>query len=192
MANATESIAGLATAASKGDRSALNRLAGMFYKEIFRMIYFRTLSRMDAEDLVQDVFMRMAEKLPGLKDKTLFRAWLYRIAVNRVHDFHRRNKIKAVFGVRPDSEPDAADPNPGAAPAVEQKEFANMLRSFAGRLSRWEKEIFLLRFLDELEIGEIARTLKKNENTVKTHLYRAVAKFKEDDTFRQWLKGYAP
>jgi RNA polymerase sigma-70 factor (ECF subfamily) len=51
-----------------------------------------------------------------------------------------------------------------------------------------EREVFMLRFLDNLNINEIAQTLKKSESTVKTHLYRALAKFKKEKALRQFLQ----
>jgi RNA polymerase sigma-70 factor (ECF subfamily) len=55
-----------------------------------------------------------------------------------------------------------------------------------------EQEVFLLRFLDELGIKEIAEVLHKSESTVKTHLYRALGKFKTDTAFRAFIKEARP
>ena len=56
------------------------------------------------------------------------------------------------------------------------------------KLPRMEREVFLLRFFDHLSIREIAGVLKKNDSTVKTHLYRALAKFKKEPAMRRLLK----
>ena len=61
-----------------------------------------------------------------------------------------------------------------------------------GQLSKMEQEVFLLRFLDELGIKEIAEVLHKSESTVKTHLYRALGKFKNDTAFRAFIKEARP
>jgi RNA polymerase sigma-70 factor (ECF subfamily) len=52
-----------------------------------------------------------------------------------------------------------------------------------------EKQVFTLRFLDQLEIKEIGLALKKNESTIKTHLYRAISKFKNTEGLRDLLSG---
>jgi RNA polymerase sigma-70 factor (ECF subfamily) len=52
-----------------------------------------------------------------------------------------------------------------------------------------EREVFTLRYLDQLGIKEIAETLKKSESTVKTHLYRALKKFRRASELRALLKG---
>ncbi len=57
------------------------------------------------------------------------------------------------------------------------------------KLSRWEREVFLLKYLDQLTIREISQILNKSESAVKTHLYRAIGKFKKCPEFIQMLQG---
>ena len=79
--------------AKSGDRASIEELAILFHKEIFRMVYYRTGSRMDAEDLTQEIFIKMSKNLNSLKDPSRFKAWLYSIALNRVRDFYRKKKL---------------------------------------------------------------------------------------------------
>ncbi|MEJ2024773.1 MAG: sigma-70 region 4 domain-containing protein, partial [Deltaproteobacteria bacterium] len=65
-----------------------------------------------------------------------------------------------------------------------KKDFWNQVGGFLKKLSRVEKEVFLLRFLDHLTLKEIAETLGKGESTVKTHLYRALRKFRNETGIR--------
>jgi RNA polymerase sigma-70 factor (ECF subfamily) len=170
--------------AQAGDRTAFHRLADHYQAEIFRMIFFRTRSKMDAEDLTQDVFLQAFKNLKRLKEPKVFRSWLYRIAVNRVCDFHRRKKFRALFGVvslddqenRVESRHMAAEPQ--APDQLERQAFWRTVNQCMQTLARSEREVFLLRFFDQLSIKEITTTLGKNESTVKTHLYRALKKVK--------------
>jgi RNA polymerase sigma factor (sigma-70 family) len=68
---------------------------------------------------------------------------------------------------------------PQGAKEVQRKEFWQQIRQITEVLSKTEREVFMLRFFDQLSIKEIGTTLKKNESTVKTHLYRALDKVKE-------------
>jgi len=185
-------IAALAEKAKTGDRASLEQLTELFHKDIFRMVYYRTRSRMDAEDLTQEIFMQMVKSLPGLKDAKCFKSWIFRIAINRVKDFHRKKILLNLFMSTTDKD-ETEQMNAGnqgnPVNHIMQKEFWTRFHQFADSLSRWEREIFLLRFADNLEIREIAETLQKNENTVKTHLYRALKKFKENNEFYDMLKG---
>ena len=87
----------MAERARAGDRLAFNRLADHFQPEIYRMIYYRTRSQMDAEDLCQDVFLKAYRSIKGLKSAAVFRSWLYRIAVNRVKDYYRKKQFQSLF-----------------------------------------------------------------------------------------------
>jgi len=147
------------------------------------MIYYRTGSKMDAEDLTQDVFLRAYKHLRRLQTPKVFRSWLYRIAVNRVRDHHRSQRIKSMFGIvsvdeETFQEPEEMAVTPQATDEVTRKDFWKQIHLLLDDLSRAEREVFMLRFFDELSIKEMASTMKKNESTIKTHLYRALAKVK--------------
>jgi len=185
-----DQISELAEKARTGNRESMDRLISLFYQDIFRMVYYRTHSRMDAEDLTQEIFMQMIRGLPGLKDTARLRPWLFRIALNRVRDFYRKKSMLVFFGLTPEiGNCDEMDGNMSDNPAeyMKRKEFWHQFRKFADRLSKWEREIFLLRFADHMGIREIAETLKKNESTVKTHLYRGLKKFRQASGFRELL-----
>ncbi len=187
-------LTALVERARGGDRDAFEKLVELHQDEIFRLVFFRTRSRVDSEDLTQDVFMAAFKYLPQLKDSDRFRPWLYRIALNRVHDFHRKNKFLAYFGITEHrEETDVADIephlNPGALDTVIRKEFWWRVKELSKRFSRMEKEVFFLRFVDDLNLREIANTLGRSESAVKTHLYRAIKKFKEDSALSDFLQG---
>ena len=69
--------------------------------------------------------------------------------------------------------------------SIAKKRFWEQVRSLLGKLSRMEREVFTLRFMDHLNINEIAAILDKSESTVKTHLYRALDKVRKDAVFFQ-------
>lgn len=169
--------------AMRGDQTAFHHLVDRYQAEIFRMIYYRTRSRTDAEDLTQDVFLRAYKHIKRLETPKVFRSWLYRIAVNRVRDHHRSRRVKAVFGIVSMDEETFQETEemavpPQAADHVSRKDFWNQVQQMLTELSRAEREVFMLRFFDELSIKEMASAMKKSESTIKTHLYRALAKVK--------------
>jgi RNA polymerase sigma-70 factor, ECF subfamily len=168
-----------------GDRQAFHRLVDRFQPGIFRMIYYRTRSRMDAEDLTQDVFLQAYRHLGRLKSTGVFRSWLYRIAVNRVRDHHRKKRFRSLFHFGSLDDETFQETEALAVPSQDtenlaRNEFWARVTQATKRLSRMEKEVFMLRFLDDLSIKEITAAVDKNESTVKTHLYRALGKLKTD------------
>ena len=189
-----DQLTDLVLKARDGDRVAFNRLVDRFQPEILRMVYYRVRPHAEAEDLTQDIFMKAFRNVGNLREADRFRSWLYRIAVNRVRDFHRRLRLRTMFSS--DSEfneadlPEKGDENddPEALSQVLKAEFWHQIGLILKKLSRMEKEVFMLRFFDHLSISEIAGVLKKSESTIKTHLYRALAKFKKEDKLRRMLQ----
>lgn len=147
------------------------------------MVYYRVRSRMDAEDLTQDIFAQAFKNISQLKEPEKFKSWIYSIAVNRVRDHYRKRKIRSWMGFFSENE----ETNPEEIQNIKavqddpledmlKKDFWNHMEMAMASLSRMEKDVFLLRFLDHLGLKEIAQTLKKSESTIKTHLYRALVK----------------
>jgi RNA polymerase sigma-70 factor (ECF subfamily) len=148
---------------------------------------------MDAEDLTQDVFVRAYRSISRLREPQRFRSWLYTIAVNRVNDYLRKKRVRSIFKSSdegPEIQPEADDrrENPEALELVLKEDFWRQVVRIAKKLSKMEREVFMLRFMDDLNIAEIAQILKKSESTIKTHLYRALTKFKKEKELRQFLQ----
>jgi RNA polymerase sigma-70 factor (ECF subfamily) len=185
-----DQIAGWVREAQTGNRYALNQLIDHYQNDIFRYVYYRIHQQADAEDLTQDIFIQVIKRINTVKDHTLFKAWLYKVARNRVTDFYRKKSILFFMGTTGDLESDTCETGENSSPETEinRKEFTMLLKSLTSNLSKWEREIFLMRFIDDLDIKDIAQALDKNENTVKTHLFRAVQKFKKQKKLREFLQ----
>ncbi len=81
--------------ARRGDLKAFDRLVGEYQDRIYGLLYNMTSNREDAEDLVQEVFLKAYEALPRFKGKSSFYTWVYRIAVNRAINFVKKRKRRA-------------------------------------------------------------------------------------------------
>ena len=179
--------------ARDGNRPAFEQLIECYQGDIYRLIYYRIRTRMDAEDLTQDVFVRAFRSIARIREPLKFRSWLFRIAVNRVNDYLRKKRVRSIFKSSdegPGILPEAAQikERPEALEQVLKEDFWRQVGRIAKKLSKMEREVFMLRFFDSLHINEIALVLKKSESTVKTHLYRALAKFKKEKGLRQFLQ----
>ena len=176
--------------AKAGSRSAFAGLVDRFQDDIFKMVFYRTRTQMDAEDITQEVFMQAFRKLSGLKRVERFKSWLFSIAINRVRDFNRKKRFRALFqpsDVNNDimSLDTQIHDQPEAVDELMRQDFWKQIGLIVDKLSRMEREVFLLKFLDLLSIREISNVLKKSESTVKTHLYRALVKFRKNSTILQ-------
>ncbi len=158
------------------------------------MVFYRVRSRVDAEDITQDVFLKAFQKISSIKDASKFRGWLFTIALNRIRDFQRKKRFRGLFKVEDEqieSHPDTVhdQKQPEALEQVMRQDFWNQIGKILNKLPKMEREVFLLRFFDHLSITEMAAVLKKSESTVKTHLYRSLKKFKKEPVMRQLLNG---
>ena len=190
-------VTSLVKEAKAGSRTAFEQLVDLFQNDIFRMVFYRTRSAMDAEDLAQDIFMQAFKNLSGLKAVDRFRSWLYSIALNRVRDFNRKKRFRSLFySFNEHHEVVQAyaktNDHHEALDNLMIQDFWKQIRLLLDKLSRMEREVFLLRFIDHLSIKEISRVLGKSESTVKTHLYRALHKFKREYSILQLLEEGAP
>jgi RNA polymerase sigma-70 factor (ECF subfamily) len=183
----TNETAALAAAAKTGDTAALNRLIDRFQGPIHRYVWIRLRAKMDADDVTQEIFWKAARRLSTLKDPAKFRPWLFAVAGNLVRDYNRKRRVKEALFVFRETEP-IDEAGAAAVETTAAREFASRLLEFTRTLPAGEREVFLLRFVDDLAIREIAETLHKNESTVKTQLYRALTKFKNHRTLREYLK----
>ena len=82
----------LVAKARDGNRNSFNELIDEFHQDIFKMVFYRIRSHSDAEDITQDVFLQAFKNIAQLKTVAHFKAWLYRIAINRVRDFYRKKR----------------------------------------------------------------------------------------------------
>ncbi len=185
-------LVSLVNQAREGNRSAFTQLADRFHQDIFRTVFYRIRSRVDAEDITQDVFLKAFQKIASIKDAAKFRGWLFSITLNRIRDFQRKKRFRSLFKKEDENieshpiEKSDSD-QPEALEQVMRKDFWRQIGLILKKLPTMEREVFLLRFFDHLSIKEIAGVLKKSESTIKTHLYRALAKFKKEPAMRRLL-----
>ena len=191
---ASANLDALILRAQQGDPEAFETLARFFWAPIYRMVYYRVRSKMDAEDITQEVFVSAYKRMKGLKDPSKFPSWLFTIALNRVRDHGRKKRFLSLVGISSSNRENEVEEfagNPGHDPlgATIRRDFWGYVETFLGKLSKAEKDVFILRFVDQLSINEIAEVMGKGQSTIKTHLYRAVAKFRKDTRFQVFLEG---
>ena len=187
-------LATLVQEARQGEAASFDRLVRIFWEDIYRMIFFRTYSEADGEDLTQEVFLRAYNNLARLKDPGSFKSWLYSIAMNLVRDHLRKRRLQSIFRpLEPGSDTEPAlqvpDQGPPASELVERRQFWAQVSGFCQELPRGEREVFTLRFMDQLNLEEISQVLGKSPSAVKTHLYRAVGKLRRKTALVKVLQG---
>ena len=164
--------------AQKGESSAFEALYDHFYDQIFRYIAFKTSDSLIAEDLTEDVFLRMLESSRKFKPQGHpFSSWLFRIAHNRVIDHYRkRGRDKNV-------PLDTILTTVGESQStldtyVETKLAMREVNQAMENLTDLQREGLNLRFAGGLSIKETAEAVNRNENSVKALQHSAVKKLR--------------
>jgi len=166
----------------------LNRFFADVEGRALRIAEIAVRNRDDAMDLVQDAMIRLVRKYAD-RDPGEWTPLFYRILQNRVRDFQRRqtvrNRVIAWFG-RPgdedDFDPVAAAPDPdGRTPdeTLQAQEAMRELERALGALPARQREAFMLRNFEGLDVAQTARAMGVTDGSVKTHYSRAVHALRE-------------
>lgn len=162
------------SAARRRDGAAVAAIYDAFADPIFRYVSFRVRNREDAEDLTDQVFLKMIEALPGYDERGVpFAAWLYRIARNLLVDRYRRAGREAAVELGPtvvDTRP-AADPFAAASASLDQA----AVRSAMTTLTEDQRLVITLRFIEGWSVEEVAEVLNRKPGAVHQLQHRALA-----------------
>lgn len=157
--------------AQRRDQEAIATLYERYYDRIYRFTVARVRESADAEDLTQEVFLKMVDGLPAFRwQGAPFAAWLFRIARNVVIDFVRRRTREQAISAKELPLPAAADMESELERQTSRDELVQAMR----RLTAAQQEVLALRFAAELSVSETARALGKREGTVKATQFQAV------------------
>jgi RNA polymerase sigma-70 factor, ECF subfamily len=171
--------AALATACRAGDLAAYERLYQLHGARMKSLARHLLGSRLDAEDAVQDTFLKIQRAISSYRGQSAFSTWAYRILVNSCHDLRRRRVRRREIS---DAEPESGEPvpeprGPGAHPALRMA-----LERALGELPGRQHEIFLLYEVEGFAHAEIAAMLNVSEAVSKNTLFQA------KKTLRQMLE----
>jgi RNA polymerase sigma-70 factor (ECF subfamily) len=178
--DATEATAALARA-RQGDSEAFRALVERHSRNAFRLAYRMTGNEQDAEDVVQESFLRAYRQLGRFESRANFGTWLYRIVANCSVDLMRAKHARH-DQTRSESLDRAAEIPAGEIPGPERlarsAEIAARVREALDDLSPLERAAFTLRHCEGRSIEEISNTLGLGISAAKHSVFRAVKKLR--------------
>ncbi len=164
-------------AAKAGDEAALSELYKLYFPRVYRYILARMGNPYDAEDLTEEVFLRVLDAIERFQWREApFSAWLFRIAHNAV--ISQRRKEGARGRSSPLLEALPVD-SQGPEEMVENRLAVNEIMKEAEKLPEAQRRVIGLRFAAGLTVAETARAMGKGEGNVKVIQHKAVAKLRE-------------
>ncbi len=164
----------LCVAVSRGDEGALRVLLDRYRDRTYGILARSLPNRADADDLFQELWIRVVRAADDFDPTLRFSSWVYRIAVNLVRDHLRRRAAARVVDSEDGSPPERADeaPAPDAVAAGNQE--ARALARAIARLPEGQREVLVLRYFEGLGEGEVAEAAGIPPGTVKSRLHHAV------------------
>lgn len=164
---------------SLGELQDFDLLVRLYRPRIFRFMLASLRDRESGENLTQECFLRAYQARDHFRGAAAVGTWLMQIAVNLVRSHEGSNRLK--FWRRVLGAEDLADvghwiPDEQRSPEdmVLAREQMEAIWTVVARLSERQRTVFLLRFVEEMDLEEIAAVTGMKEGTVKTHLFRAV------------------
>jgi RNA polymerase sigma-70 factor, ECF subfamily len=168
---------GLIDSAKKGNSEAFGQIYGHYHPAIYRFVAAKVSFRHEAEDITHEVFLKAWKSLPSYREKGFpFSSWLYRIARNRVIDHYRTKKVDSDIDNVSDEFVRVID---GIEDAIDSLIDFERVKSKLNQLSSDQQDVLILKFVEDMDIPEIAKVLKKKEGTVRIIQHRALNKLKE-------------
>jgi RNA polymerase sigma-70 factor (ECF subfamily) len=172
--------------ARAGDADAFRRLVERHSRNVFRLAYRMTRNEHDAEDVVQEAFLKAYRGLERFEERAHFGSWIYRIAANCAYDSlrSRERRQESTDPVAIDDTSNGPAPElPSGAPGPDRLVFGGEVRRRVElamlRMSTLEKSAFTLRHFEGMSIDEIGRALDLDASAAKQSVFRAVRKVRE-------------
>jgi RNA polymerase sigma-70 factor (ECF subfamily) len=171
-----------------GDRDAYRVLVERHSRTVYRMAYRMMGNAHDAEDVVQEAFLRAYQKLRQFAGNANFGTWVYRIAANYAIDRLRQRNTEEARRERPsttgedslevDPLSQAQDMSPSPEQLARSAQLGERMKAALAGLSPAERTAIVMRHWDGCGIDEIAEVLKSNSNATKNTVFRAVQKLR--------------
>ena len=171
-----------------GDRDAYRVLVERHSRTVYRMAYRMMGNAYDAEDVVQESFLRAYQKLRQFEGNANFGTWVYRIAANYAIDRLRQRNTEEARRERPsktgedslevDPLSQAQDMSPSPEQLARSAQLGERMKAALEELSPAERTAIVMRHWDGCGIEEIAKALKSNSNATKNTVFRAVQKLR--------------
>jgi RNA polymerase sigma-70 factor (ECF subfamily) len=172
----------LISRAAGGDPSAFQALVERHRSMVYRVAYQFAGNHHDAEDIAQEVFIKVYRSLDRFRQDSQLSSWMYRIVMNACID-HRRRQAPAgaaPFGEEAEQKMlNTPEGRPGPEDHAYAGELGQVLESEIGRLPKGQRIVFVMRHHQGMKLCEIAAALGLAEGTVKRQLHAAVHRLRQ-------------
>jgi len=164
--------------AQSGDSKAFHRLVAMHDERIMVLSYQLMKNEQDAEDLYQESFVKAYKSLHTFRMESSFYTWLYRITLNTSINMKQKLTRMRLQDSREDYDP--LDIIKESSNDIDSGEITQVIKAAAEKLPEKQRTVFILKYLQQMKIREIANIMGIGNGTVKKYLFRAMEKMRNE------------
>lgn len=161
--------------AQAGSETALTSLYNHYFERVYRFTYYRTSHKETAEDLTEEVFVKVFDKLKGLEQLAAFEGWLFQIARNKVIDYYRSKKQNVALEEVENTLEYETNIIDIVNLKTEQMVFIKLLKE----LNPEQQQVIKLKFLEDIDNDIIAKIMGKTEGAIRVIQHRAITRLRE-------------
>jgi RNA polymerase sigma-70 factor (ECF subfamily) len=169
--------------ASGGDMSAFREIVEVYKRQIYSVSLDFTGNHHDAEDVLQEVLIKVYRSLHKFRGDARLSTWLHRVTVNTCLDRQRKASVPTTSSEEIPRYAErfaASDPRSNPERTAESNRMQEQIDDALSALTPLERSVFVLRNYSGLPLKEVARVLGRSEGTVKNMLWRALRKLQKE------------
>jgi len=156
----------------EGNREAFSQLVEKYRQKVFQTSMGFLHNVDDAEDLTQEIFLKVWYSIRSFDQRSSFSTWLYRIAVNRAVNQVRKNKIRSFIGLNNEIK-DSNFTTENAETQLENQEKKIQIKKAIDQLKTNQRKAFVLFYYQELSMKEVASVMKTSPKAAESLVFRA-------------------
>ncbi len=160
--------------AKAGDEEAYLKIVEDYKDRIFRLALGIIKNRQEAEDITQEVFIRVFKSIGNFKSRSLLKTWIFRIAVNVSRNFLKKKKVTLSL-----DDIELEDNNQYPLERLEYREKLEGFMQAIGSLPFKQQTVTILRVQQDLDFKEIARIMKCTVGGARAHYFQALKKLRK-------------
>jgi len=152
----------------------MDEIYKLYFHEIYKYCYVSLRNQQEAEDVTQEIFIKIINNLDQIKDFSKLKSWIFQITRRSINDHYRKKKFVSVEMILPLFKSNEKSPEE----KIELESTKDLIYFSIKKLKPKYRDVFILRAIHELSVSETAEILECSEGNVRVNYHRAIQQLK--------------